>query len=371
MLRKILHLDLDAFYCAVEEQHNPELLGKPFAVGGKPQERGVVASCSYPARQLGVRSAMPMARALRLCPYLVIVPGRHDLYSRVSQQVMQHLRALTHLVEQISIDEAFLDVSERLEDGEVLARGLQRTIRSELGLPCSLGVSSNKLVAKIANDVGKSAASKPAAGESAAPGGAPPNAITIVPAGEEAAFLAPLDVRALWGVGPKTAERLGEMGIHTIGELAVFPVGELVQRFGKNGLQMNRHAQGIDDSPIIISHELKSISQETTFIHDVSDGGMLRRTLYELSCRVGQRLRADGLCAATVKVKVRWSDFTTLTRQMTLNAPSNQDVQIYAAALYLFEKVWKAGLAVRLLGVGVSKLGALGEMPHQLQLFDG
>ena len=360
MSRKILHLDLDAFYCAVEELHNPALRERAFAVGGKPEERGVVASCSYPARLLGVRSAMPMRRALALCPHLIIVSSRHDLYSQVSQQVMERLHALTPLVEQISIDEAFLDASELPEDGESLARSLQRKIRDELGLPCSLGVASNKLVAKIANDFGKSAARK----------GSPPSAITIVPPGEEAAFLAPLAVQALWGVGPKTAERLGEMGIHTIGELAVFPTGELAQRFGKNGLQMSQYAQGIDDSPIITSHELKSISQETTFIHDVRDREMLRRTLHELSCGVGQRLRADGLCAATVKIKVRWSDFTTLTRQITLSLPSDQDVQIYAAALYLFEKVWKAGRAVRLLGVGVSKLGMVGDIPHQLQLFE-
>ncbi|MBI4771414.1 MAG: DNA polymerase IV, partial [Chloroflexi bacterium] len=206
MPRKILHLDLDAFFCAVEEQRDPALRGQAFAVGGRPEARGVVASCSYAARRFGVRSAMPMARAVKLCSGLIIVPSRHKVYSDVSRQVMERLYDLTPLVEQISIDEAFLDVSDLPESGEALARRLQATMRDELRLPCSLGVATNKLVAKIASDVGKAAART----------GAPPNAILVVPPGEEAAFLAPLPAAALWGVGPKTATRLAGLGIHTI-----------------------------------------------------------------------------------------------------------------------------------------------------------
>ena len=188
----ILHLDLDAFFCAVEETRNPDLRGKAFAVGGKPDERGVVASCSYAARQYGVRSAMPMARALRLCPGLLVVPGRHALYGEVSRQVMARLRAITPATEQISIDEAFLDISSIDESPEALARKLQAEIRDDLGLPSSIGIAGNKLVAKIATEVGKKAGR----------GNSAPFGLTIVPAGEEAAFLAPLPADMLWGVGP-------------------------------------------------------------------------------------------------------------------------------------------------------------------------
>lgn len=346
--RKILHLDLDAFFCSVEELCNPELRGKAFAVGGRPAERGVVASCSYPARLCGVRSAMPMGRALRLCPDLVIVTGRHRLYSEYSEKVMQRVRNLTPLVEQISIDEAFMDISDLAEPALLIASQLQKVVRTELELPCSLGAASNKLVAKIANDVGKAARR----------GGQPPNAITVVPTGEEAAFLAPLPVEALWGVGPKTAARLLELGIATIGDLASHSEGEMVLSFGKNGFDLVRHARGMDDSPIVTVHEAKSISQETTFAQDVREAKVLKRILAEQSEMVGRRLRQDGLCGTTVKIKIRWPDFTTLTRQMTLDLPVEQDEQIYQTAVSLFEKVWEKDRPVRLIGVGVSGLGA-------------
>jgi DNA polymerase-4 len=344
--RKILHLDLDAFFCAVEEQRDPALIGKPFAVGGRPEERGVVSSCSYPARAFGVRSAMPMGRARQLCPQLQIVPPHYDLYHQLSQQVMERLRAVTPLVEQVSIDEAFLDVSDRPESGEALARRLQAQIRAELGLPCSLGIAANKLVAKIANDYGKRQA----------PRGAPPNAITVVPPGEEARFLAPLPAEALWGVGPKTAARLAKMGIRTIGDIARWPEEELVERFGKNGREMARHARGIDDQPVITSHEAKSISQEVTFARDTRDLETLQKTLHSLSQGVGRSLREAGLCCWTVKLKFRWPDFKTATRQLTLPNPTDDDEVIFSTALKLFHTLWKPKQAVRLLGVGASKL---------------
>ena len=259
MDRKIIHFDLDAFFCAVEEQLNPSLVGKPFAVGGRPDERGVVASCSYAARKYGVHSAMPTSRALRLCPGLIIVASRHGKYSKISKEVMAHLHALSPLVEQISIDEAFVEISDLQESGQEIAKRLQKTINDELGLPCSIGIASNKLVAKIANDVGKSSART----------GAPPNAITDVPPGKEAEFLAPLAVDKLWGVGPKTAEKLEKIGVTTIGELAQRTEKELVRLFGRSGESLHRHSRGIDDSPIVTFHEPKSISQETTFTKDV------------------------------------------------------------------------------------------------------
>lgn len=342
--RKILHLDLDAFFCAVEELQNPSLAGKPFAVGGRAEQRGVVASCSYPARQFGVRSAMPMGRALKLCPNLIVIASRHADYGRVSEQVMEKLRLLTPLVEQISIDEAFLDVSDLPQSAEQIARQLQQAINDQLHLPCSIGVASNKLVAKIANDIGKAAARR----------GSPPNAITLVPPGEEAEFLKALPVEALWGVGPKTAARLAEIDILTIGDLAGLPPTSLERMFGKNGAWIAQHARGIDDSPVITFHEAKSISQETTFARDIHDEDKLKQTLLRLSEQVGKRLRQDNLAGVTVKIKLRWPDFTTLTRQITLGQPVDQDAEIFQAATRLFHSVWQKNRPVRLIGVGVS-----------------
>src|SRR6266498_1996351 len=204
-MRTIIHLDLDAFFCAVEEQRDPALRGRPFAVGGRPDSRGVVTSASYMARKFGVHSAMPMAQAARLCPDLRVVPPNFAAYRAASQQVMTRLHALTPLVEQISIDEAFLDVTALGETGEALAAKLQTTMRDDLALSCSLGVATNKLVAKVATDVGKSLVRS----------GKMPHAICVVPPGDEATFLAPLPATALWGVGPRTAERLAELGMHT------------------------------------------------------------------------------------------------------------------------------------------------------------
>jgi DNA polymerase-4 len=355
--RRIIHLDLDAFFCAVEEQRDPSLVGKAFAVGGRPEERGVVASCSYAARKFGVRSAMPMARALKLCPELLIVGSRHGNYSQVSRQVMARLRTLTPLVEQISIDEAFLDVSELDQDPEAIARNLQAEIREELGLPCSLGLASNKLVAKIATDVGKIRAR----------GSGPPFALTVVEPGKEAEFLAGLPVEMLWGIGPKTGERLDELGIHTIGDLAAWPPADLAQRFGKHGYEMSRHARGLDDRPIETSREVKSISQEVTFARDVRDEGELRRTLVRMSEQIAHSLQKQHLQATTVKLKIRWPDFTTLTRQVTSTTPTDEAKVIAAGAESLFAKVWTKGEPVRLIGVGVSGLDA---RPRQLGLFD-
>ncbi len=359
MTRKILHLDLDAFFCAVEEQRDPGLRGQPFAVGGRPDQRGVVASCSYAARHFGVHSAMPMSQAVKLCPHLIIVPHRHRAYRQVSEKVMAYLHELTPLVEQISIDEAFLDVTALPESGEALARRLQAAINHRLHLPCSIGVATNKLVAKIANNVGKANAQQNP--------DSPPNAIQVVAPGREAAFLAPLPVRQLWGVGPKTAEHLAALGIQTIGDIARWPEQDLAQRFGKPGADLARRARGIDERPIQTEREIKSVSKEVTFAHDVSDRETLRRAVHRMSDSIGRRLRELGLSGSTIKLKLRWSDFTTLTRQVTLNGPTNQDIEIYTAAMRLFEKAWPVGRPVRLIGVGVSGF----EPQHrQLSLLD-
>ncbi len=358
MARTILHLDLDAFYCSVEEIQNPSLRGKPFAVGGKPNERGVVSSCSYAARAFGVRSAMPMSRAVQICRQLIIIPGRHKLYSEYSEKVMEKLRALTPFVEQISIDEAFLDISDIPAAPARFALDLQTGIRTELNLPSSIGIASNKLVAKIATEVGKKSSKNK---------NEPPFGLTIVPAGEEAKFLAPLPADMLWGVGPKTSARLNELGIHTIGDIARWPEKELVNLFGENGRDLWRHAQGIDNRPIVTEYETKSVSQEITFNVDVRDDKTLEKTLREQSKEVARQLRKSDLAGKTVKIKIRWPDFTTLTRQVTLPTSTDNEDEIFRNALKLMKTVRKPNQAVRLIGVGVSGISA---PVRQLSLWD-
>lgn len=358
MPRVILHLDLDAFYCSVEEVLDPSLHGKAFAVGGKPNERGVVASCSYAARAVGVRSAMPMSRALQLCKNLIIVPGRHRVYGEYSEKVMQRLRGLTPLVEQISIDEAFLDISDMREDPRRIALDLQAGIKNELQLPSSIGIASNKLTAKIATEVGKKSGKR---------NNEPPFGLTIIPPGREAAFLAPLPADMLWGVGPKTSARLSELGIHTIGDIANWPEHELFILFGENGRDLWRHAQGIDNRPVVTEYETKSVSQETTFSVDVHDEKTLERTLREQAREIGRQLRKNDLAGKTIKLKIRWPDFTTLTRQTTLPTSTDNDDEIHRTAVKLMKAVRKSNQAVRLIGVGVSGIGA---PVRQLGLWD-
>ncbi len=357
--RRIIHLDLDAFYCAVEEQRDPTLVGKPFAVGGRPDQRGVVSSCSYAARAQGVRSAMPMRTALGLCPNLLIVSSHFSDYRAASRQVMKRLRDLTPFVEQISIDEAFLEVTDLPDPVKVIAHRLQEGIRQELDLPCSLGVATNKLVAKIATDVGKMAVQK----------GVPPNAITIVPPGEEASFLAPLPVRMLWGVGPKMTERLALMEITEIGQLAQIPEVEMVRRFKKIGYDLSLRAKGIDNRPIVTEHEAKSISQEVTYSKDTTDLQKLRQTLQNQSQNIARQLEKNGLTARTIKLKLRWSDFTTLTRQITPGQLFTDSDIIAQNVFELLDKEWERAnrQPVRLIGVGVSGLET---PPQQMGLWD-
>ena len=357
--RQIIHLDLDAFYCAVEEQRDPALKGKAFAVGGRPEQRGVVSSCSYAARARGVRSAMPMRLALGLCPDLHIISPHFPAYRAASRQVIQNMKDLTPLVEQISIDEAFLEVTNFPDPVEEIARRLQDGIRQNLGLPCSLGVASNKLVAKIDTDVGKLDVKK----------GIPPNAITIVPPGKEAEFLEELPVTMLWGVGPKTAERLALLQIEKIGELAQHPEADLVRRFGKIGYDLSLRARGIDTRPIELVHEAKSISQEVTYAKDIRDGQKLRKTLQQQAHEVARQLQKQNLTARTVKIKLRWPDFTTLTRQITPGSTFRDAETISRHALELFEKEWQRAnqQPVRLIGVGVS---GFENPPQQIGLWD-
>lgn len=305
-----------------------------------------------------------MSKAIRLSPGLIIVSSRHRLYGEVSRQVMSILHDQTPLVEQISIDEAFLDISDIREDPERFGRGLQARIRDELHLPCSVGIAPNKLLAKLATEVGKALALQRIKAQGLVE---PPNALTIVPFGEEATFLNPLPVDMLWGVGPKTSARLTELGIRTIGDLAKWPEIELVRLFGENGRDLARHSKGIDDRPVVTEHETKSISQEVTYSKDVRDDKVLEDTLREQSTEVARQLRKNNLAGKTIKLKIRWPDFTTLTRQITLNDPTDQSQVILKAAVDLMKTVRKPNQPVRLIGVGVS---GLGEPVRQLGLWD-
>jgi DNA polymerase-4 len=336
--RAIVHLDLDAFYAAVEVLENPELAGKPILIGGDPEGRGVVATASYAARDYGVHSAMPMYKAVRLCPDAIVLPTRHDLYRSYSRRVMALLYDVTPVVEKMSIDEAYLDLTERVgewEEAVMLARRLQERVQDEVGLSASLGVATNKLVAKVASDHDK-------------PGG-----LTVVQPGDEASFLAPLSVRVIWGIGPVTAEKLAAMGIETAGDLAQVSEQALVERFGgEHGVAMARRARGLDRRPVVTEHERKSVSRETTFGRDLRNINDLKRHLWRLSQSVAQRMERAEVEAGTVTVKLRYGDFETLTRQMSLGIPTSDAVRIYGAAFVLMERVWDKGRPVRLLGVG-------------------
>lgn len=339
--RAILHLDLDAFFAAVEILEDRSLADKPVVVGGRPEGRGVVATASYRARTFGIHSAMPTYRALQLCPELVIVSPRHDVYRRYSHDVMTLVREAAPLVEQTSVDEAYLDLTSVVgawDEAVERARVLQDRVRDEVGLTASLGVAQNKLVAKVASDRRK-------------PGG-----LTVVRPGEEAVFLAPLPVRVLWGIGSVTAQRLAAMGVTTVGELARVPEAELRTRFGNHGAAMARHAQGIDGRPLVTERETKSVSQERTFVRDLARLTALKHHLWRLSQGVAHRLHRAELAAGTIGIKVRYADFRTVTRQMSLMEHTDDEKQIYRTALVLLERAWEAGRAVRLLGVAASQL---------------
>ena len=334
-----MHADFDAFYAAVEQLDNPELRGKPVVVGGSPEGRGVVASASYEARRFGVRSALPMRTAMRLCPQAARVGARFERYREISRRVMGIFRDITPLVEPLSLDEAYLDVSERVAAGATpreIAVGLKRRVKDELGLTISVGAGTSKSVAKIASDMEK------------------PDGLTVVAPGSERSFLAPLPARDLWGVGPKTAERLKAEGVETIGEIAGLSEEWLAGRFGERGRDMLRLALGRDESEVRARRETKSVSAETTFERDSGDAEMLAEIVSRLSQRVAGQLRRKGLYGRTVKVKLRLSDFTTFTRQRTLESAVVDAADLAGAANEILRGELHSGRRFRLVGVGVS-----------------
>jgi DNA polymerase-4 len=349
--RTILHVDLDAFFAAVEQRDHPELRGKPVAVGlGGSNDRGVVSAASYEARKFGVHSAMPIRTARRLCPDCIFVPVDGAKYQRVSREVMSILRRFTPLVEPISIDEAFLDVTASralFGDGEALGRRIKAAVREELQLTISVGVASTKLVAKIGSDLRK------------------PDGLVVVEPGTEAAFLAPLPISRLWGVGPSTATALRDFGVATIGDLQALNRSALVRRFGKHGASLVDRAHGVDPDPVDDPDSAKSVGHEHTFDEDTSDPEILERTLLAMAEGVSGRLRHAGLKAGTITVKVRDSGFHTVTRQRGLAEPSDLTDPIWRMALELARPETR-GKRIRLLGVTASGFGER----EQLGLFE-
>ena len=357
MFRVILHLDMDAFFASVEQRDHPELRGRPVIVGAPPTQRGVVCAASYEARQFGVRSALPSATAGRLCPNGIFVRPRMERYREESRHIMQIVAQTGAIVEPMSIDEAYLDLSAvcqaetadaALARARPLARAIKQRIQSERQLSATIGIAANKLLAKIASDHQK------------------PDGLTLITQAECLAFLRPLPVRALYGVGQVTEQILLRAGLQTVGQLQDYP-GDLRALVGSFGPRLKQFARGEDDRPLEMGEEIKSISGEETFLADTADRKILRACLKEQAGDIAARLRQRGLGAHTVQVKVRYGDFTTLTRQLSVEEPLAEAADIYRLGCFLLGRDKLVSRPLRLLGLGVSHLRE--PVARQLALF--
>lgn len=360
--RVVIHVDMDAFFAAVEMLLNPELRGKPVIVGARPQGgkgRGVVSTASYEARVFGVHSAMPISTAYRLCPHGIYITPKGSVYAKYSRQILQILAEFTPLIQTVSIDEAFLDVSGHpllgkmgatTEAVRTLGMNIKQKIVAETGLTASLGIAPSKSVAKIASDFQK------------------PDGLTIVEPHQVQAFLDPLPVRRLWGVGEKTFQAFARLGIQTVRDLRGYSLELLEKKFGKMGPHLLRLAQGIDERPVNDCEEIKSVSHETTFLVDQADREIVISTLLSLAEQVSSRLRKHHLRGRTIQLKLRFSDFSTFTRHKTLPDPTCLTEEIYAVSRKLFEQFALNEKPIRLIGVGVSQL--VSEHDLQLNLWD-
>ena len=346
MFRVIFHLDMDAFYASVEQRDNPALRGQPVIVGAPPTQRGVVCAASYEARKFGVRSAIPSATAGRLCPSGIFVRPRMEHYREESRQIMKLVAETGAVIEQMSIDEAYLDLSglchaeeldAALEGSLPLARQLKERIRAERQLTATIGIASNKLLAKIASDHQK------------------PDGLTLISERQKVQFLRPLRVRALYGVGKMTEQVLNQAGLHTVGDLQDYP-GDLRALVGSFGPKLKQFAFGQDDRPLELGDEIKSISGEETFLEDTEDRKVLRACLREQAADISARLKRRRLGAHTVQVKVRYGDFTTLTRQITVEDPLSEANDIYRLGCFLLGRENLVSRPLRLLGLGVAGL---------------
>ena len=349
----VLHVDMDAFYASVSLLTRPELRGRP-VIGPDSDLRGVVLSATYEARQSGVHSAMPMMRARRMCPQAVVVAPDFDAYSRASAGVMEVFRSVTPLVEPISLDEAFLDVrgaARRLGGPRQIGEWIRATVEDEQGITCSVGVASSKFVAKLASARCK------------------PDGLLVVPAEDVVAFLHPLPVGALWGVGEKTEDVLRRLGLHTVGDLAHTPVATLTRALGPaTGAHLAALAWGRDDRVVVPHEPDKSIGAENTFSTDVDDPAVVTRELLRLSERTAARLRASGQVGRTVSIKVRFADFTTITRARTLPEATDVGRVVYDTAVGLYSALGLERARIRLVGVRVEGIVDASLQPHQLQL---
>ncbi len=356
MSRLVLHIDMDAFFAAIEQSDHPEWKGKAVIVGADPKGgrgRGVVSTCSYEARVHGVRSAMPVSKAYALCPHAVYVYPRGSRYAEVSRQIMRLLGTYSPDIQQLSVDEAFLDITstQRLFGGaEALAHKIKADILATTRLTCSIGIAPNKFIAKIASDLRK------------------PDGLVIVSAGEEQRFLAPLEISRLWGVGPKTRPVMLRLGIKTIGDLTRFSCDALIKRLGPSGLHFWRLANGLDERPVVEEAEAKSISRETTFEVDCGDEEVLRATLFYLCDDLCYDMRRHDLTGRTVTLKIRLEDFSTFTRSITLKQPTHSSEELFQHVRKLFMAFDRQGQRVRLIGAALSNLQQ-GEA--QMELFAG
>ena len=331
---------MDAFYASVEQLDNPELKGKPVIVGGSSM-RGVVSAASYEARKFKIHSAMPIAQAMKLCPHGFFLPVRMKRYKEVSLQVFSIFQKYTPLVEPLSLDEAFLDVTgsrKLFGNAEDIARQIRKEVRDEIGLTISAGVAASKLVAKIASDINK------------------PDGLTIVPVGREAEFLAPLPIKRLWGVGRKTQEILALLGVHTIGDIASLSEKLLEQKFGQHGISLRYKALGLDNRDVEIEHETKSVGHEFTFDTDLVELENIRRELLELAVMVAKRLRRYQLQGKTITLKVKYHDFKQITRSSTIKQHIADSKKIYQEVIRLLQKTDAGQKPIRLLGISVSGL---------------
>jgi nucleotidyltransferase/DNA polymerase involved in DNA repair len=356
-MRSIIHVDMDAFYASVEELDNPFLKTKPIIVGADPKEgqgRGVVAACSYAARKFGVHSAMPISRAWKLCPQGVYLRPRMSRYMEVSRKVMAVFHRFTDLVEPLSIDEAFLDVTGSVAlygEPVEIARNIKRSVREGTGLTASVGLAPNKFLAKIASDLRK------------------PDALVVVRAENIEEFLRNLPVSRLWGVGPKTEQRLTAMRLHTIGQVAALSRESLVRNLGTLGEHLFQLSHGCDERPVVPDADPKSVSNETTFEEDTDDRSLLIRTIHELADEVGRRLRHSQLRARKVVLKLRYENFSTHTKQRSLDAPTQANDEIAGLAITLFNE-FLLDRRIRLIGVGTTDLSRVKpENGGQLGLF--
>jgi DNA polymerase-4 len=354
-LRTVIHLDMDAFFASIEQRDHPQLLGKPVIIGGSAESRGVVSTCSYEARKFGVHSAMPMIQAKRLCPNGVFLPVNRRKYSEVSRQMFTILRKYTPVIEPLSIDEAFLDVTgcERLfGDGLAIARKLKLDIQNELQLTASVGISYNKFLAKLASDLDK------------------PNGLVSITPHDLTRIVHPLPVSRLWGIGKKSAEQLMRLGLRTIGDVAQMDVNRVRTYIGNLADHIYRLAHGIDERPVEVRQEAKSIGQETTFSTDVTDHKLLETTLLAQIESVTRRLRARNLECRTVTIKIRYAPFRTITKSHTLPTPTSLDMVLFNVAKHLLQKCsMQADDAIRLIGISVSHFTA-DDYTEQLSLFD-